>query len=154
MASWPELVTPGSSPKNDGRAWTLLLIGLGGATGTMLRFLIESTLPPAANGWPTATFIVNVSGAFILAALLEVLALQGTDAGWRRRVRLGVGTGLLGGYTTYSSFMVEAALLDQAGQYIVAFAYVVISVVLGLIAAVAGMTVVAALHRRISRAST
>ncbi len=148
MASWPEPMGPAADPTRPRRGVTMLLIGLGGAVGTMVRFGIESAVPPAANGWPTATFFINISGAFILAALLEMLSLQGPDDGWRRQIRLGVGTGVLGGYTTYSSFMVETALLGGNGQYLIAFGYAAISVVLGLIAAWAGMAAVGALHRR------
>lgn len=154
MVSWPEPLDPDSSSKRSRNGWTLLLIGSGGAIGTLVRFLIETAIPPVENGWPTATFIINISGAFILAVLLETLSRQGRDAGWRRRIRLGVGTGVMGGYTTYSSFMVEAALLGRADQYLVAFAYVVISVVLGLIAALAGLALVAAVDRRHSGATS
>ncbi len=131
----------------------MLLIGVGGAIGTIARFSIESALPPAANGWPSATFLINISGAFVLAVLLEALSLHGPDDGLRRRIRLGVGTGLLGGYTTYSSFMVETALLGGNGQHLIAFGYAAISVVLGLVAAWAGIATVAALHRRGSGAT-
>ncbi len=148
MASWPEPTDPDSSPRRSGVGWSLLLIGLGGAVGTIVRFSIEAALPPAANGWPSATFLINISGAFILAALLEVLSLQGPDRGWRRRIRLGVGTGVLGGYTTYSSLMVETALLGGDGQYLIAYGYATTSVVLGLAASWVGMAVVTSVHRR------
>lgn len=127
------------------------MVGLGGAVGTVIRFGIESAVPPAANGWPTATFTINISGAFVLAVLLETLSLGGADEGWRRRIRLGLGTGVLGGYTTYSSFMVETALLGEAGQFLIAFGYAAASVVLGLMAALAGMATVGVLHRRAVR---
>ncbi len=153
MVSWPEPLDPDAPSKRSGPGWRLLLIGLGGAVGTMARFGIESTILPAANGWPTATFLINISGAFILAVLLESLSLRGPDDGWRRRIRLGVGTGVLGGYTTYSSFMVETALLGGAGRYLIAFGYAAISVLLGVIAAWAGMTVAITVHHRGSGAT-
>ncbi len=147
MASWPELVTPDSPPQRDAHGWTLLLVGIGGAIGTLLRVGIESAVSPAAGGWPTGTFLINISGAFILAVLLESLSLHGPDGGWRRRIRLGVGTGVLGGYTTYSSFMVETALLGADDRYLVAFGYAAISVVLGVIAALAGVMLMGAVRR-------
>ena len=55
------------------------------------------------GGVPVATFGINVVGAFLLSVLLELLAKHGLDIGWSRRVRLGVGTGALGGFTTYSA---------------------------------------------------
>ncbi len=147
MASWPEPLDPDAPSKRSRPGWRLLLIGLGGAVGTLVRFGVESTIPPAAGGWPFATFLINISGAFILAALLETLSREGPDDGWRRRIRLGVGTGVLGGYTTYSTFMVETALLGGAGHYLIAFGYAAISVGLGVVAAWAGMAVVSAVHR-------
>ncbi len=131
-----------------GRSWTLLMVGLGGFVGTVVRYALETALPAAPDRWPWTTFLINVTGAFILAVLLETLTVLGPDDGWRRRVRLGVGTGVLGGYTTYSSFMVEAARLGGADQYLMSFAYVAASLVLGVLAALAGMAVVDTLHRR------
>lgn len=148
MASWPEPVDPDNASPRPGRDWTLLVIGLGGAVGTGVRYIIEAAFPAAPGGWPWATFLINITGAFILAALLETLSRSGPDDGWRRRVRLGVGTGVLGGYTTYSSFMVEATLLGDTGHYLVAVGYVAASVLLGLAAAWVGLASVAGLHRR------
>lgn len=140
-------------PTRSGRTGTLLLIGLGGTVGTLVRFLLESAIPAAPGTWPWVTICINVTGALVLAVLLETLTVLGQDDGWRRRVRLGVGTGLLGGYTTYSTFMVESALIGQSGEYLMAFAYIATSLVLGSMAAWAGMTGVAALQRRRSGAS-
>lgn len=147
MTSWPEPVHPDAASTRSRRGQTLLLVGLGGAVGTAVRFAVEEAVSAGANGWPWATFLINTSGALILAALLEALSLTGQDDGWRRQVRLGVGTGVLGGYTTYSSFMVETALLGGVGQYLVAFSYAAVSILLGLLAAWIGMAGVAALHR-------
>ncbi|MGV8845039.1 fluoride efflux transporter FluC [Tessaracoccus sp.] len=134
-----------SSP---GRTGSLLLVGLGGTVGTLVRFLLESAIPAAPGTWPWTTICINVTGALVLAVLLETLTVLGQDDGWRRGVRLGVGTGVLGGYTTYSTFMVESATISQSGAYLMAFAYIATSLVLGFIAAWAGMAGVAALHRR------
>ena len=153
MVSWTEPLDPDAPSTRSRPGGRLLLIGLGGAVGTMVRFGVESTMPPAGGGWPFATFLINISGAFILAALLETLSWKGPDDGWRRRIRLGVGTGMLGGYTTYSTFMVETALLGGASHYLIAFGYAAVSVVLGVAAAWTGMAVVTALHRTDSGAT-
>lgn len=147
MVSWPEPVDPDAPEARPRRRWTLPLIGLGGAVGTLMRFGIESAFPAAPAGWPWATFLINITGALVLAALLELLVLSGPDNGWRRRLRLMVGTGVLGGFTTYSTFMVEAALLGGTGQYLVAFGYAVLSVVLGFTAAWIGISVVGTIRR-------
>ena len=131
------------------RIATLLLIGLGGAVGATVRLALETAFPTPAGTWPWATFCINVTGAFVLAVLLETLRVLGPDQGWLRRIRFGVGTGLLGGFTTYSTFMVETAQLGQFGNYLTAFGYVSASLLLGFAAALAGMAGVSALHRRV-----
>ena len=132
----------------QGHGWTMLLVGLGGFAGTVVRYAAESVLPAGPQAWPWATFLINVTGTFILAARLQMLIVLGPDDGWRRRVRLGVGTGVLGGYTTYSSFMVEAARLSETQEYFMSFGYVAASLVLGFLAALVGMGLVDAVHRR------
>ena len=83
-------------------ATLLALVWAGGTIGTLIRYLVETAIPPAAGGFPSATFLINVSGSFALGFLLEFLARRGPDSGRRRRIRLTLGTGVLGGYTTYT----------------------------------------------------
>jgi fluoride exporter len=90
---------------------------------------------------PVATLGVNVVGAFALGVLLDALSRRGADAGLRRDVRLLVGTGFLGGFTTYSSLAVETDALLRGGQSGLALAYAVGTVVLGAGAAAAGIFV-------------
>ncbi len=78
------------------------LVVLGGAAGTGLRYLLTTLIPPWAQV-PVATLVINVVGAFVLGALLELLADRIIDAGWSPRIRLTIGTGGLGGFTTYSA---------------------------------------------------
>ena len=73
----------------------------------------ETLLPFEGAGWPWATFMINLAGAFILGALLEGLARSGGDTGWRQRVRLFAGTGFCGAFTTYSTLALEVSLLGQ-----------------------------------------
>lgn len=153
MASWTEPLDPDTASKRRGKGWSLFLIFLGGALGTHLRYTVEAAVPSTRDAWPLATFLINITGALILGALLEILQLSGPDAGWRRRVRLGAGTGLLGGFTTYSSFTTEAAMLADVHHYLIAFGYAVASVLLGVVAALAGMTGATALYRRARAAS-
>lgn len=110
------------------------LVVLGGSAGTAVRVLAAEAFPAAPTGWPWTTFAVNVSGALLLAALLEVLARTGRDTPWRRRLRIGVGTGFLGGYTTYSTFAVEVA--QRAPVF--AAGYAVATVLVGMAAAIVG----------------
>jgi CrcB protein len=109
-------------------------VAAGGAVGTLLRALAEETLP-ARGGFPVATLGVNLIGAFLLGALLETLARRGPDTGRRRMLRLGLGTGVLGGFTTYSTLAVEAATLPPA----LGAAYLAGTAVLGAAASIAGI---------------
>lgn len=113
------------------------LVTAGGALGTGLRYLI-TTVTPHWAGVPVATLGINVVGAFLLGALLELLADRGIDAGWSRRIRLAVGTGGLGGFTTYSALATDTATL--AGIHPAsAMAYALATVLIGAIASAAGI---------------
>ncbi|HWC21118.1 MAG TPA: CrcB family protein [Flexivirga sp.] len=115
-----------------------LLLGVvfvGGACGTAARALLGDAFPTAAGAWPWTTFCINVIGAFLLGVLLEGLVRSGEDRGIRRLLRLGVGTGVMGGFTTYSTFMVETTKLS----WLPAAGYVVATVVVGAVAAWLGI---------------
>lgn len=93
--------------------WRYLgLVALGGMLGTGLREALSLAIPPVA-GIPFTTAAINIIGAFMLGFLLETLAHRGKDAGRRRALRLFVGTGLLGGFTTYSALATDTVLLLQ-----------------------------------------
>lgn len=126
-------------------AWVLA----GGFVGTGLRWAIETALPTAAGGWPWATYLINLSGAFVLGVLLETLARAGADVGWRQRLRLFGGTGLCGAFTTYSALALEVSLLGRHGVPWVGIAYGLSTVMLGFVAAWAGITVAGRVAKRI-----
>jgi fluoride exporter len=130
----------------------IAIVGAGGLVGTAARYGLAVAVPTASGGWPWATFTANMLGAFVLGALLEWLAQHGPDEGWRRRVRLLLGTGFCGGLTTYSTFATEADLLIRSHDDGLAVAYMVFSVVGGLVATVAGVAAAAAHHRGLGRA--
>ena len=119
----------------------LLAVAAGGLLGTPVRYAVGRWLPTPADGWPTATFLVNVAGAFLLGLLLEALARRGPDVGRRRALRLFAGTGFCGALTTYSTLAVEVDLLADADRWPTALGYGVASVVAGLAAAAAGIAV-------------
>ncbi|WP_194907135.1 CrcB family protein [Quadrisphaera sp. INWT6] len=122
-------------------AWVVL----GGAAGTAVRVAAEGQLPRPAD-LPLPTLLVNLVGALVLGALLEGLARRGPDAGRRRIVRLLVGTGFCGGLTTYSTFAVEVDLL-LAGHLLAGVGYALLTVLLGLVAAAAGVAAAASWSR-------
>ncbi len=115
-----------------------LLVFVGGTVGTASRYVL-TTVTPQWFGMPFATLGINVVGALLLGLLLELLALRGPDRGRLRAVRLLLGTGFLGGFTTYSALAVDTDDLLRSGQILAAAAYAVITVVLGVVGAIAGM---------------
>lgn len=93
-------------------------------------------------------FWINLAGSLVLGILLESVRRCGPDSGWRRAVRLGCGTGVIGGFTTYSTFVIEVEQLAAAGRLGPGAAYAVLSVALGIAAACAGIAMAAAVSRR------
>lgn len=114
-----------------------LLLGLGGAVGTVLRRavgLLAARFIPVPL--PVGTLTVNVLGSFALGLLFYAAAgrsLGGTDA------RLILGTGVMGGFTTYSSFNLETLLMFQEGHVARAFAYVALTVLACFVGGAAGL---------------
>lgn len=93
---------------------TLGAVAAGGAVGALLRWTVDGAVP-AADGFPTATFAVNVVGSLLLA-LLPALPVAGGDAASHRLVVVALGPGLLGGFTTLSAYAEEARVLLADGR--------------------------------------
>ncbi len=126
-----------SPPHRDPRL--LGLVALGGAVGSGLRYAVAAALPGEAGTWPWATFAVNVVGAFLLGWLLEAIAMRGPETFGLRRLRLFAGTGVLGGFTTYSSLALEAERLAAHGSWPTALAYGAATLGVGTVAAMLGV---------------
>ncbi|MCU0903831.1 MAG: CrcB family protein [Tabrizicola sp.] len=105
---------------------TLPLIALGGAIGSVLRFLMVGAI-----GAPWGVAAVNVLGSFVIGVLFVLIPREG----WQ----LFLMTGLLGGFTTFSAFSLDTLKLVQAGQPVLAGVYVLASVILSLIAVALGV---------------
>jgi fluoride exporter len=116
--------------------WTYVAIASGGALGCWARFA-QTNLVQAVYGrdFPFATISINVIGSFLMGFLfietLERLTLSPA-------LRTGILTGVLGGYTTFSTFEMETLLLAEGGELLKAALYVALSVGLGFIAAFGG----------------
>lgn len=108
-----------------------------GAAGVGLRYAVDSIVDRPAGGIPWATLLVNVVGALLLGVLAAVVTgMADGEAG--RALRLVLGIGLLGGFTTFSTYAFEAFQLADGGHQLRALAYVLATNVLGIAAAAGG----------------
>lgn len=122
----------------------LLLVGLGGALGSIARYLTGAlTLRTFGPNWPFGTFAVNLAGGLVIGVLAGWLAHRGGAE--QERIRLFFQVGVLGGFTTFSAFSLETALMIERRQWDQAALYVAGSVVISVAAVFAGL----ALTRRL-----
>ena len=121
----------------------ILLVALGGAGGSVLRYLAGiASVRLMGAGFPWGTLFVNVTGSFLIGVLSEVIARR---FGASPELRLFLVTGILGGYTTFSAFSLDAAMLAEQGQFGAAALYVALSLVLSGLAVVAGLALMRAI---------
>lgn len=111
----------------------LLWVMLGGAAGSALRYAVGLILPGINAGFPWATLAVNLLGSFAIGWVAA--SVQQGQLGETARLLLAVG--LLGGFTTFSSFSLETLLLLQQGRWLASLFYVSASLLLGLLATLA-----------------
>ncbi len=120
---------------------TLILVAVGGASGAVMRYLLGvQALRLAGSGWPYGTFAANILGGFLMGVLAAVLALRGGADQEKWRVLLGVG--VLGGFTTFSAYSLEVALMIERRAYGQAAVYSLGSVLLSVAALFAGLLLV------------
>ena len=117
----------------------LLLVGLGGFAGAVLRWLVDGWVSERnPTAFPFGTLVVNLTGSFLLGVLFAwVIERNVLPADVRAPVMIG----FIGAYTTFSTFMLESWRLVEDGAWALATANLVGSVVLGLVAVVAGLAV-------------
>ena len=113
-------------------------VAVGGVLGALARYGLGVAWPTAGGAFPWTTFAVNVSGCFLIGVLLVRLVEAGAvHPLWRPFL----GTGVLGGYTTFSTFAVDARALVADGHATTAVAYVAATVVVALAAVQVGVVV-------------
>jgi len=116
----------------------LILVAAGGAAGAVARYgLGRQTLAWWGPHWPYGTFAVNILGGFLMGLLVGFLAHRGGADQERLRVLLGIG--VLGGFTTFSAFTLEMARMIETRAYGPAFSYAAGSVLLSIAALFAGL---------------
>lgn len=116
---------------------SILLVAMGGALGSVGRFLLSKAVQEhAATAFPVATFAVNVVGCFVIG-LVYGLSLRGNEPAGDTKLLLA--TGFCGGFTTFSTFCNEGFSLLRGDASALAFAYIVLSVVAGFAAVAAGL---------------
>ena len=118
---------------------TLLLVGAGGFFGAIARYVIDGwVVNSTGGGFPWGTLVVNVTGSFVLGVLFAASVERDVLPA---AIRAPVLIGFIGAYTTFSTLTLESWRLVQDGSYVAAFANIGGSIVLGMLAVVAGLAI-------------
>jgi CrcB protein len=125
-----------TSAPSERPALRVVAIAAGGALGTLARYGVGRALITPALGFPWSTLMVNVVGSLLLGLVVTLVVERWSPT---RFVRPFAAIGFCGGFTTFSTLMVELSQLGQHGRIATAAVYLVASVVSGLLAVVVGM---------------
>ncbi len=118
----------------------LIFVFIGGGTGALCRhFLGSAALRQFGSGWPYGTFFANIIGGCLMGLLAGWLAHRGGPD--QDKWRLLFGVGMLGGFTTFSAFSLETALMIERRAYGQAFGYAAASVLLAIAALFIGLII-------------
>ena len=120
-----------------------LAVMVGGGLGSLARWWLAGAIQPAGSAFAWGIFAVNILGGFLMGAIVELGALK---LNLSPELRAFLTTGILGGFTTFSAFSLDSAILLQKGEYALAAAYVIGSVLLSIAALFAGLWLVRALY--------
>jgi CrcB protein len=117
--------------------WNLILVAVGGAIGASARHLVNGlALRLVGPNFPWGTMAINIAGSFAMGVFIEVLARRFNASS---ELRLFVATGVLGGFTTFSAFSLDFAVLWERGAMAPAFGYALASVALSIVALFLGL---------------
>jgi CrcB protein len=119
-------------------------VAVGGALGALARWAVGLALPGSPGAFPVGTFAINVVGAFVIGALLVVLTELSTP---HPLLRPFVATGILGGFTTFSTFVTDTLDAATTGRILASLGYALASVALCLAAVTAGLTATRAIRK-------
>lgn len=115
----------------------LIAVAGGGAIGAVLRYAVSALARPESGAFPWHTFSINIAGSFLLGLLMALLPTGEAAERWR----LFLGVGVLGGFTTFSTFSVETVAFAQQGAMLMALSYALGSLFAGLLAAFGGYAI-------------
>ena len=121
MAGWREMVAVAS----------------GGVIGTGLRLTLDAVIPHTDTDFPLSTLLINVTGSFVLGALVATLWRRARTPNW---LKVGLGAGTVGSFTTFSALIVSLITQVHHGLWMLAVLYLVLSLVLGFGAALLGLS--------------
>jgi CrcB protein len=117
-----------------------VLVGVGGFVGANARYVVARLVGALVETrFPLGTFFINVSGSFLLGVLGAIVAQKASPGS--EAMRLALGVGFLGGFTTFSTFEFETHALFDDGSWLTAITNMVASVFAGLVAVRAGIVV-------------
>jgi CrcB protein len=116
-----------------------LIVGLGGAVGSMLRYAVQKIFQvQSAAAFPTGTLLVNIAGCFLIGILWSMISRSLT---WNEEMKLLLMTGFCGGFTTFSAFTLEGIGLLKENKMALFLIYLTASVVGGLLATFIGIRI-------------
>lgn len=119
---------------------SFLIVGLGGASGSMLRFGVQKIFNLQNTVvFPNGTLLVNISGCFLIGIFWGLASRSLT---WSEEIKLLLMTGFCGGFTTFSAFTLEGIGLLKENKTVLFFIYVTASVVGGLLATLIGIRII------------
>jgi CrcB protein len=121
----------------------LFAVGVGGGLGALGRYYIAAAVQPTGASFNWGIFVVNITGGLLMGMIVEASALK---LNLSPELRGFLTVGILGGYTTFSTFSLDSALLLQKGEYALAAGYMIGSVVLSILALFAGLWIVRAVY--------
>jgi CrcB protein len=120
------------------------MVAVGGAIGSAARYVLNGLIQSAAwGGFPFGIFVVNISGGLIMGVLVELMALKWNVS---QELRAFLTTGILGGYTTFSTFSLDSAMLIERHVYGQAAVYIAGSALLSIAALFAGLWIVRVIY--------
>lgn len=127
---------PVARKRRLGAPWDVLaVVAVGGSAGSLLRYGASVAWPVVTGAFPWTTLLINVLGCFAIGVLMFVI----TELGAHRLARPFLGVGVLGGFTTFSTYVIDAANLVLTGHIAVAALYLVATVIGAMGAVVAGL---------------